>query len=226
MALAKLEITPLDNRGNRLVRKRIKAQFNPDSYSVSKTVGWSDAKAEGDDAQAPNRKLNAPPLEFDGGHRRSLTLNLFFDVTEPVKGKRINDVRKLTNAVAALGRIERTLGYPPIVRIAWGHAPLGSDFPFTGVLTSLTQNFTLFADNGKPLRADLNATFVEFLNPDMDLRLTDPELTTRQVRRGDTLASIAAEVYQDARQWRRIADANQLDDPRRLDVGRTLSIPD
>lgn len=226
MALAKLEITPLDKRGNRLLRKRIKAQFNPDSYSVSKTVGWSDLKSEGDDTSAPNRALNAPPLDFDGGHRRSLTLNLFFDVTEPVKGKRVKDVRKLTNPVAALARIERTLGYPPIVRIAWGHAPLGSDFPFTGVLTSLTQNFTLFSDEGKPLRADLAATFVEFLDPDMDRRQTDPELTTRQLRRGDTLASIAAEVYQDPREWRRIADANALDDPRRLDVGRTLSIPD
>ncbi len=226
MALAKLEITPLDQRGNRLLRKRIKVQFNPDSYSISKTVGWSDLRSEGDDTSTPNRKLNAPPLDFDGGHRRSLTLNLFFDATEPVKGKRIGDVRKLTNPVAALARIERTLEHPPIVRIAWGHAPRGSDFPFTGVMTSLTQNFTLFSDEGKPLRADLAATFVEFLIPDMDRRETDPELTTRQLRRGDTLASIAAEVYQDPREWRRIADANQLDDPRRLDAGRTLSIPD
>ncbi len=226
MALAKLELTPFDKRGNRLMRKRIKVQFNPETVSISKTVGWSDLRGEDGDTSDPNRKLNAPPLDFDGGHRRTLTLSLFFDATEPVNGKRVSDVRKLTNPVAALARIERTLGHPPIVRIAWGHAPHGSDFPFIGVLTSLTQTFTLFSESGKPLRADLSTTFVEFLIPELDQRLTDPELTTRPVRRGDSLASIAADVYQDPREWRRIADANQLDDPRRLDVGRTLSIPD
>lgn len=225
MALARLEITPLDAQGRKQPARRFNVRFNPESYSVAKTVAWRAAGSERDGLPT-NRLLNAPALAFDGGQARTLSLSLFYDVTEPVNGRRVADVRTLTNRIAQLARIDRTLGHPPIVRIAWGHAPTGSDFPFTGVLTSLTQNFTLFAADGRPLRAELTASWTEFLSPEQDRRDTDPELTTRRVHRGDSLGAIAAEVYQDPRDWRRIAEANALDDPRRLDVGRTLSIPD
>ena len=45
------------------------------------------------------------------------------------------------------------------------------------------------------------------------------------VRRGETLQSIAAQEYDDPNQWRRIADANGIDDPFRLDPGARLIIP-
>jgi len=229
MALAKLLMLPLDSLGIPQLLKSMPVQFNPESVSISKSVAWSGAAAgaeEAGDASTPIRRLNAPPLQFSGGRTRELSLALFFDVTEPIAGVPIPDVRLLTNRIVAMSRIDRSLGHPPVVRLIWGLAPLGSDFPFTGVLTQLSQNFTLFSPLGNPLRAELNLTFTEFLQPELDLRETDPELTTRAVRRGDTLASIASSVYRDPRQWRLIAEANELDDPRRLEVGRTLSIPD
>ncbi len=230
MALAKIELTPLDKRGNRQSLRKFKVLFNPESYSISKSVSWGGASSKTNpssgDRESTSRKFNAPMLDFEGGGSRSLTLNLFYDVTEPINGRRIRDVRKLTNKMVALTRIDRSLGYPPIVRVAWGHAPTGADFPFTGVITSLTQTFTLFSSDGKPLRADLNVTFTEFLNPELDQRETDPELTSRRVKRGDSLSSLAAEVYQDPGAWRIIAQANHIDDPRRVDTGRLLSVPD
>lgn len=50
---------------------------------------------------------------------------------------------------------------------------------------------------------------------------------THEVRRGDTLWSLAARYYQDGRLWRRIFEANEdrLDDPADLDVGLVLTIP-
>ena len=56
-------------------------------------------------------------------------------------------------------------------------------------------------------------------------RRTDPDFTTRIIKSGDTLAGIAFEVYKDAALWRVIADANRLDNPRRLEIGMPLSIP-
>ena len=165
MAVANFELRRSTNAATAFCASASRCSSTPTRTRSRKPSAGATAIRRRRHIDTPNRKLNAPPLDFDGGHRRSLTLNLFFDVTEPVKGKRIGDVRKLTNPVAALARIERTLDHPPIVRIAWGHAPRGSDFPFTGVMTSLTQNFTLFSDEGKPLRADLAATFVEFLSP-------------------------------------------------------------
>ncbi len=49
------------------------------------------------------------------------------------------------------------------------------------------------------------------------------------VRIGDNLPAIAARTYDDPRQWRLIADANNIDNPLRFpsedDLGRLLMIP-
>jgi nucleoid-associated protein YgaU len=75
------------------------------------------------------------------------------------------------------------------------------------------------------MRAILDVTFTEFLDRDDDERLTDPETTTRVVRRGDTLAGIAAEVYRDPTKWRVIADANAIENPFALPAGSKLTVP-
>jgi hypothetical protein len=217
MPLEKLEMTPLDNHGAKVEAKRFKVLFNPTTYSISSSVTWT-PKA--------SRDLNAPALSYGGGAGRTLTLELFYDVTEPIDGTRIDDVRKETNKVVILARKDRDLGRPPVVAIEWGAAPLtGSDFPFVGVVSQLTQTFTLFEANGTPVRATLNVTLTEFVNPEIDERKLDPEFTTRMVKRGDTLSSIAAELYGDPALWRVIAQANQLVHPRRPEIGRRLAIP-
>jgi nucleoid-associated protein YgaU len=45
------------------------------------------------------------------------------------------------------------------------------------------------------------------------------------VRDGDTLQSIAFAHYRDPTRWRRIAEANAIDDPMRLRRGASLTIP-
>ncbi|MEW6733656.1 MAG: LysM peptidoglycan-binding domain-containing protein [Acidobacteriota bacterium] len=222
MTLAKLTIAP--RKPSNL--SKIEVLFNPTSYSISKSVSWNPL---GEGSAKTQRELNAPLLTFGGGGSRTLTLNLFFDVTEPVNGNRVDDVRKLTNRFVELTRIERSSNTPrpPVCDITWGSAaPQNSDFPFTGVVTSLNQEFTLFRSDGKPVRANLTVSFTEFLEPEKDQRETDPEFTTRLVKRGDTLSSIAVEAYNDPTRWRLIADTNNLDNPRILKVGSILKIPE
>ncbi|MFL6337416.1 MAG: LysM peptidoglycan-binding domain-containing protein [Pyrinomonadaceae bacterium] len=215
----KLKITPLPP--SKL--KEIVVMFNPNSYSVEKSVTW-DASG-GREAGETQRKFNAPALTFGGGGSRTLSLELFYDVTE--SADRVRDVRRETGKLVALTRImaDRKNPHPPVCKISWGSKIKNSDFPFTGVVTSLTQRFTLFSRTGEPLRATLNVSFREFLDPEKDLKDTDPELTTYVVKRGDTLAAIAAAVYGDPTQWRLIAEANRQDDPRRQQVGAVLTIP-
>jgi nucleoid-associated protein YgaU len=93
------------------------------------------------------------------------------------------------------------------------------------VISSLTQRFNLFLPDGRPVRANLTVAFTEYLDPTKDELDTDPEFTTRLVRRGDTLSSIAGEVYRNPTTWRVIAEANHLDDPRQVAVGVRLNIP-
>jgi nucleoid-associated protein YgaU len=225
MTLEKLKIVP--QPPSRL--GEIEVLFNPTAYSISKSVTWNPPEnANGGEQSKTQRALNAPILTFGGGDSRQLTLELMFDVTEPINGRIIDDVRQETNKILALTRIERLEPpRPPTCLIFWGNSPPNSDFPFKGVVSSLTQNFTLFKSNGKPVRANLAVTFTEFLDPQDDKRQTDPELTTRILKPGDTLSSVAAEVYRDPRRWRIIAEANRLDDPRNLQskIGQRLTIP-
>jgi nucleoid-associated protein YgaU len=217
--LAKLTITP-----EKL--KPIEVLFNPNTYSITKTVAWAAASAGSNAAGKTERLRNAPALQFSGGGGRSLSLELFFDTTEETDDAK--DVRNLTNQIVKLTRIVRDLDpqRPPTCVVSWGEAaPTGSDFPFTGVVSSLTQRFSLFLPDGRPVRANLTVAFTEYLDPTKDELDTDPEFTTRLVRRGDTLSSIAGEVYRNPTMWRVIAEANHLDDPRQVAVGLRLNIP-
>src|SRR5215472_2720645 len=107
----------------------IEVMFNPNSYSISKSVtlyvaGGVDGKSQ------TKREVNAPPLQFGGGGSRQLSLELFFDVTEQ-PGK---DVREETDNIAVLTRINREIKgkhkRPPRCTISWGATK--GDFPFVG----------------------------------------------------------------------------------------------
>jgi len=223
MTLTKLTITPEAESGF----APIEVLFNPNTYSISKSVSWTAATGNSQAVGQTERRKNAPALQFGGGQSRSLSLDLFFDTTEEAIDAK-KDVRRLTNQVAKLTRIVRDLTpqRPPVCVVSWGkETPPGSDFPFTGVVTSLTQRFNLFLPDGRPVRANLSVTFTEYLDPTKDELENDPEFTTRLVKRGDTLSSISGEVYGDPTMWRVIAEANELDDPRQIPVGLRLNIP-
>lgn len=245
-SLAKLHIRPLQPVGEGFEASSLPAfdvPFNPTSYTIAKPVSWrSPAPATGPatgaaatgapGAAASNRELDAPLVEFDGGGGRTLTLELFFDVTE---GKTL-DVRVQTNQIVALTRIERKNSGqkcgPPVCEISWGPqppespgVPFVSDLPFFGVVTNLTQNFLMFRPSGEPVRARLSVTFSEYNLPKKNKQENDPDLTTHRVTRGDTLSAIAARYYADPGQWRVIAAANAIDDPRHLQIGQSLAIP-
>jgi nucleoid-associated protein YgaU len=221
--LEKLKIAPEDASNI----PPFKVLFNPNTYTISKAVSWKSPGSPGGAVTPAERRKNAPVLEFDGGQSRTLTLELFFDTTEETVDTKV-DVRNQTNLILKLTRIVRALDppRPPVSVISWGTAPpSGSDFPFTGVVTNLSQRFSLFRADGRPVRAILTVVFTEWLDPTKDLKDTDPEITTRLIKRGDTLSSISAEMYSDPTRWRVIAQANQLDDPRQIQVGLRLTIP-
>lgn len=217
MALAKLTIKPLPpSKLASKYPKGFEVQFNPNTYSIVKPVSWTPTSAK------TNREANAPSLSFGGGGARTLSLNLFFDVTE---GGPDADVRSETNKIVQLTLIERDLKKPPTVVVTWGKKYPDSDFPFVGVATNLTQAFNLFSSAGAPLRANLTLALTEHIDAVRDKKQTDPDFSTYQVKLGDTLSSIAAKVYHDPARWRWIAAVNRIDDPRRLTPGVRLAIP-
>ncbi len=195
--------------------------FNPKEYSIAKSNKWS---------APPSKGKNLGEYEFGGGDPAKMTLQLLFDTFENDEGL---DVRELTHPIWKLMLIDPKLtvnsagkkGRPPKVQFQWGKS-----FGFIAVITSITQKFILFREDGIPVRATLDVSFQQ---------IQDEEWYTKQnptsggvgggrqvtVKDGDTLTGIAYEEYGDSNSWRAIADANHLTQVRRLLPGMVLEIP-
>lgn len=191
--------------------------FNPSEYTLEDSSKWSDQ----------DRMGQKPEPHYTGGQRRKLTMDLFFDTYESR-----TDVRVHTSKIAGLLVFNSEVHRPPKVTLGWGPgAPGGAhaDFPFTGVLETLKQQFVLFLGDGTPVRAKLSVGFLEFTLPREELQANEPhspDLTKAYVvKQGDTVSGIAGRFYGDPRQWRPIARENDIPDPRNLTPGAILAIP-
>jgi hypothetical protein len=184
--------------------------FNPKEYSVQKSVQWEPHKAPG---------LDTPEQEFTSGNPAVLSVELFFDTYEEKK-----DVRKAhTDPIMALALVDPDKHRPPLVMFSWG------GFQFKGVVESLTLRYTMFLPDGKPCRATANLSVKEAQTAKEQLEKNprnSPDHTKRRtVKMGETLALISHEEYDDPAEWRRIADANGISDPKDVKPGTVLTLP-
>jgi hypothetical protein len=194
--------------------------FNPREISLVRTVGWKESKL---------RNMDLPQVQFDSGAQRRLSLSLAFDTYE---AERPRDVREFTGKLAKLAEVADGQSQPPVCVVSWGRdRPLHEGLPFTGVVESLTQKFTMFLEDGTPVRATVDLQLKGVDAPEKQLKRTQRARTsplqarTRVVRQGDAIWAIAAEEYGDPARWRPIAEANDLADPRVLAPGSRLTIP-
>jgi hypothetical protein len=217
MPLEKLTILP-ENNGP------IQALFNPERYTVSKSVQLAELNIPG---------LDAPVVQFVRGQNEKISMELFFDTTDLGMIDPVTDVRTLTARVYQLLKIDGNLHAPPRVRLAWGSGgqltSYGARISPWLILESLSEEFSLFSPGGVPVRAKLNVSFREAWTISQQLQVTprhsSDRTTLHRVVRGETLCQIAYEQYSDPTQWRLIADANSLDNPRLLTPGEVLVIP-
>jgi nucleoid-associated protein YgaU len=210
MALEKLTLFVETQVG--VFSRVVKVLFNPGQISLDKTVQWK---------PLPVAERDAVQAGFTHGNATTLTMDLFFDSYE--EGV---DVQLFTKPVQEMVQVQGELHRPPRCQLQWGLYDFGG---FQWVVTKMTQRFSLFFDNGLPARASLSCTFQQWRSGEEEARETaksSPDVAkTRVVRRGETLSSIAAQEYNDPALWRPIAAANGIDNPRRLEPGRTLAIP-
>lgn len=217
MPLEKLTILP-ENSGP------IQALFNPERYTVSKSVQLAEVAIPG---------LDAPVVQYVRGQNEKISMELFFDTTDFGMVDAVTDVRQLTAQVYQLLKVDGNLHAPPRVQLAWGSGgqltSYGASISPYLVLESVSEEFSLFSPGGVPLRAKLNVSFREAWTIEQQLQVTprhsSDRTTLHRVVRGETLCQIAYEQFHDPTQWRLIADANSLDNPRLLTPGQILVIP-
>lgn len=190
-------------------------KFNPKEYSISKSAKWKVKEAKG--------AKQAPPAEFTGSDPRSMTLEIFLDESET--GRNVHDdVEKLFECCTPTTKSQgQSKPRPPYVIFGWGNF-----FSFKAYFESVQAKYTLFRQDGTPIRATCQIKMTEVAGPTPRQNPTSGTLVAHRahtVSAGDTLASIAYAEYDDPNLWRVIADANDIEDPLRLVPGRRLLLP-
>ena len=192
-----------------VTRIPIPVMFNPPEYQLQVTNQFAEVGIPG---------LGSSLLQFVRGSARTLTMELFFDTTDLGI-----DVRVHTGLVLGLTSLNSETHAPPPLLFVWG------SLIFPCVLESVTQTFDFFNTLGMPLRARLNVTLKEHDTLEDILgsnQLLSADRTKQWIfKKGDTLQRIAAQEYGDPNKWRPIAEANNIDNPLTIAVGRALKVP-
>ena len=219
MAKSDLKIAYIQAINGRNKNKPIEVLFNPAEYTIEKGNKYQSTPIPG---------LATPVHQFVHGESDTLTMELFFDTyaKESRHGhvKQGEDVRKYTGKLAELMDMDPTLHAAPVCQFHWGDKVV-----FKGVIERLTQKFTMFQADGKPVRATLNVTFKEYKPVTDQLKEIGRQSADRTkakiIKEGDSLWVIAALEYGDPGLWPHIASKNKIDNPRLLETGREILLP-
>ncbi len=155
--LAKLTITP--EMGDKLVFNFADGDV-PATVDVDNVYLVFDPPGEKDRATPWKHHdiqgLDAPTLEFTSGEPYRMEMDLFFDGYE--EGK---NVREYTDKIEKLALVNQELHRPPTLvapacLVTWGSET------YTCEIERTQTNYTLFSEDGIPLRAVMNIVFKEF----------------------------------------------------------------
>ena len=200
-------------------------QVNPSSYTLNRRVNYTYNKGLGF-TKGEAIHANDDPVDLD--------FEFLFDGTGVIpKPAPLGDI-PLVGAIASalspskpfvvqdeIARFEK-VAYdysseehrPRALLLVWG------TLVFPCVLESVDYRFTLFAEDGTPLRAVAKCTFCEHVpeaEAEQEKDAKSPDLThLRDVRDGDTLPLLAYDVYADAQLYLEVARVNKLINFRRL----------
>lgn len=163
-----MEKAALQIRKNGRFEPHMEVMFNPSSYSVEHSVEYS---------VAADSLRHRDMLKFTKAGARQLSFELYLDsfngagkadrVISAAAGQlkdifaeknkdiseQLGKLRELTEPVA---NGPKEWGMPPVVLFSWG------GFSFTGVVTSLRENITMFLADGRPAKAMVTVVMKEY----------------------------------------------------------------
>ncbi len=205
---------PIDDENHR----EFEVPINPESYSQNYKVEYDAKKGQGNQGTNPKFKSSAP-LEFK--------FEFIFDGTNTIEGYTMYDLtvrQQIDKFLETVYNLNGEIHQPNFLKIVWG-----GDFTFDCILTNLDINYVLFKPSGEPLRAKVNATFLNYIEAERRAREEDkksPDLThIRKVDLLDSLPYTSYKVYGDANLYMQIAKANELTSFRNLPAGGQLIFP-
>jgi nucleoid-associated protein YgaU len=231
--------------------ERIDCMLNPESVTMTRLAG---VRTRGTTSgQLTGTGLADDPLQFTGGGRTELTLDLLFDIDFVAEQNRPADVRALTNKLRMLAEnSEEELGNyrPPLVRLVWCK---GWNIPC--VITALAERFDAFSVEGRPRRSWLRMKMVRVaqsaaeaaLSYEEELERAATDIAASQVESdlggvkdavqavgegttdpdysGVRFDLLATDAVGNPFLWRQLAQHNDIDNPFSVQPGQVLAVP-
>lgn len=196
--------------------------YNPESFTRSSAVNYERVEVPGS---------SGTEIRFDKIISDQVTFDFLFDAT----GASVNSINgEIAKTVGGVDLeietfLELTKARSPQTHQTKSLTLVWGTFILTCKLESATVNYTLFAPNGRPLRAKVNAKFqghqLRLLQLAFD-KLFSADLThVRIVKTGETLHLIAKEIYGDSKYYLELARINGLKNFRNLKPGMELILP-
>jgi len=191
--------------------------LNPAEVTHSRTIGYDEQKPLGSPGST---------LRFGSMGNDTIKFAIVLDGTGvvPAVGGGPTEVKQLLKQLErAVYSYDGNDREPPYVRIVWGSLIFG------GRLQSMTTRFTLFTPNGDALRANIDLTFTGSMDRKEVESIANAAAADQskevEVRKGDTLPQLCAEIYGDSSRCIEVARANGLQSLRDLQPGTKLRFP-
>src|SRR5262245_8930905 len=231
--------------------ERIDCLLNPETVEVTRLAGVRPrGTASG---QLTGAGLADDPLQFTGGGRTELVLDLLFDVDlmeTQAQQVRPTDVRALTRKLWMLtenSAEERGSIRPPKVSLIWGRT-----WFVTGVIVAIAERFEMFTVDGSPRRSWLRLKLVRVAESAADAKAafdaelaaaaapvkapppgTPPQSAVTAIGDGKSEPGysgvrfdlLANDALGSPLRWRLLAEYNQIANPFEVPAGTTLGVP-
>ncbi len=207
-----------------LATTSFEVMFNPTSLSMShenvfeKCQGFNSSGNEARYAHSRSEELSLD-LIIDGTGVDQMGLMKLLKPTPSV-------TKQVDSFLESCFYMDGDLHEPKFLRISWGDGVLQS---FDCRLKKVDIKYTAFERSGAPMRAELQAVFVEDIEQKKRQKLegkSSPDLShSRIVRNGDSLPQMCIEIYGSAEHYLRVARANGLNNFRVLEPGQEIIFP-
>jgi len=206
--------------------------INPEQFSQMFKIEYDQQQAQGAQGNDPKFKFTQPEelkldFTFDGTgvipiNKQSASANQPRQFHKDV----VSQVQTFLDTVYTMNAKTHK---PNFLRLLWGNFSFGTKGGFDCILKDLQINYTLFATDGKPLRARISATFLNYIEQARRVReegKRSPDVThLRKVKAGDTLPMMVHEIYGDPSYYLQVAKVNRLVNFRRLATNTDLRFP-
>jgi len=236
--LAKMVISPAINVMNKIVPDPTEAfsvLYNPQSYQQSRV------------AMQSQRPVHNTGQQFSKmSTYETLSVELFLDTfsanldvigTDLMKGpgdalkfegnslipsmKKKLDVRDYVEKIYNLCMPSSDLHMPPLLCLSWG------SLDFLCFLQSCEVTYNKFTETGMPVRAIVKCFFVSAKTlVEMSGAFNSPDTSKfHTLKEGETINSVSMKAYDNPYDWREIAVANNIKNPRTISSGQLLKMP-